>query len=270
VDNEFNIYTKNSQSRALQKWLPGAETPINLFEERFANSPLFYHSMSRSLYFFYTLQQNPGVYKLVDESLTPVIVINSDGQGSDLNKLSNSCTGLYVNSAGDIFILDRVYNRIVKWMVNATSGILVVNTRGSDSNTYSIPSAFVVDEINNVIYVLYTSNYCIVKFTNGSANGVTIFGGGPNRIFSDVVSEYTIPQSVLVDKMGNILVGEVAKITKWTPDIKFNVIVADIKNINSPKIMVFDRLENLYVFDSANNQVVKFIRNATSCAIDSD
>jgi hypothetical protein len=138
----------------LQKWPPGAAKPINLFEGRFPISPLFYHSLSRSLYFFYVIQNNPSVYKLVDDSSTPVNAINVKEQGTGLDKLSNSCTGLYVNSPGDIFVLDNIINRVVKWAVNANSGILVADGTVVGSSRWLYATALYVDEINDVLYVL--------------------------------------------------------------------------------------------------------------------
>lgn len=101
---------------ALQKWPPGAVKPINLFEGRFPNDAIFYHSPSRSLYFFHMTRNNPGVNKLptIDESSTAVNVINASGQGSGLNQLSHFCRGIYVTLSGDIFILDAANSRIVK------------------------------------------------------------------------------------------------------------------------------------------------------------
>jgi len=82
------------------------------------------------------------------------------------------------------------------------------------------------------------------------------------------------PISVFGDKMGNILVGEMFKLTKWTPDIKSSVVVTSKDNqglgataasIYIPQIMTFDKLGNLYVYDKGYGHVVKFIRNSTSC-----
>ncbi len=276
VDNDFNIYTLDYTLKALQKWLPDAKKPINLFEGRFENTPIFYHSLSSSLYLFYVLKENPGVYKLIDESTRPVSAINVNGKGSALNQLGISCAGLYVTSANDIFVVDTNNHRVVKWLMNGTSGILVadLNRQGSDSNQLSYPSGLYVDEMNNILYVVDRSNNRILKYTNESTSGMTAFGGGPHTPFSDVRSEYVQPLSVLVDKMGNILIGEPSRITKWTPDIKSNMIIFPQDKDSSmytgnmnirPTIMTFDKLENLYVYESGTNQVVKFIRNSTSC-----
>jgi hypothetical protein len=277
VDNYFNIYTFDYTSQTLQKWPPGAKEPINLFEGLFQNSPIFYHSASHSLYFFYILKNKPSVYKLVNGSSVPVNAINVNGKGSALNQLSTACTGLYVAAAGDIFIIDTINYRVVKWAVNATSGVLVAggNGGGSGPNQLSSPFALAVDELNNVLYVVDgTNSRRILRYTNESANGVAVLGGGPHTIFSNVPSEYVEPIYVLVDKMGNLLVSEIFKITRWIPNIKSNFTVftqdKDFRltkrdSVLKPSIMTFDKLENLYVYDSGNGQVVKFKRNSTSC-----
>jgi hypothetical protein len=275
VDNDFNVYTVTTDLHTLQKWPPGAAKPINLFEGRFPISPLFYHSLSRSLYFFYVIQNNPSVYKLVDDSSTPVNAINVKGQGVDLDQLGTTCTGLYVNSAGDIFVLDKIFNRVVKWAVNATSGILVADGTVVGSNRWSYVTALYVDEINDALYVLdQNSGNRILKYANGSTNGMVAFGGGPKKFFSDVIAEYMSPLSVLVDKMGNVLVGELSKITKWTSDIQSSVMItgqdkqghSNVEpSISSPNLMIFDKLENLYVFDGGYAQVIRFNRTFTLC-----
>jgi hypothetical protein len=114
----------------------------------------------------------------------------------------------------------------------------------------------------------------ILKYANGSTNGMVAFGGGPKKLFSDVIAEYMSPLSVLVDKMGNVLVGELSKITKWTSDIQSSVMItgqdkqghSNVEpSISSPNLMIFDKLENLYVFDGGYAQVIRFNRTFTLC-----
>lgn len=74
--------------------------------------------------------------------------------------------------------------------------------------------------------------------------------------------------------MGNILVGERSKITKWTPDITFIATIIGEEsrgsgvigmNIGSPLLMTFDKLGNLYVYDSSDERVLRFNVTSTSC-----
>jgi len=278
VDDDLNIYTSQWSMDTLQKWLPGTKTPINLYEGRFQGNAIFYHSFTHSLYFFYVFKNIPGIYKLsvIDDNSIPVNVISTNGKGSGLNQLGDQCAGIYVTSTGDIFVADSNNRRVVKWSANATSGVLVAggNGYGSGPDQFSMISNIFVDEINNVLYVVDSPNQRIQRYKNGSPNGTTVIGGGPKTVLSDVVSEYIQPLSVLVDKMGNVLVGEGSRITKWTPDFQSNLIVlthdkndysAISSNIKVPRILAFDKFENLYVFEETNGQVIKFKKKSTSC-----
>jgi len=159
--------------------------------------------------------------------------------------------------------------------MNDLSGVLVAGGgKWPYSNELGNPTGSFVDEINNVLYVVDQSHSRIQRYTNGSAYGVTVIGGGATTVLSNVISEYINPISVFGDKMGNILVGEMFKLTKWTPDIKSSVVVTSKDNqglgataarIYIPQIMTFDKLGNLYVYDKGYGHVVKFIRNSTSC-----
>jgi hypothetical protein len=213
---------------------------------------------------------------VIDDNSIPVNVISANGKGSGLNQLGDQCAGIYVTSTGDIFVAESNNRRVVKWSANATSGVLVAggNGYGSGPDQFSMISNIFVDEINNVLYVVDSSNQRIQRYKNGSPNGTIVIGGGPKTVLSDVVSEYIQPLSVLVDKMGNVLVGEGSRITKWTPDFQSYLIVltndkndysATPSNIKVPRILAFDKFENLYVFEETFGKVVKFKKNSTSC-----
>lgn len=277
VDNDLNIYTINSNvPYVLQKWSPLAKQPVKLFEGRFKSNAIFYHILSSSLYFFNVSAGNPGVYKLltIDENSIPMNVINANGHGSKLDQLGRTSHGLYVTLLGDIYLLDDENSRVVKWIVNARSGILVAEAKGIWSvtdNYWSLSSLF-VDEINNILYIMDITHQHIIKYTNQSTDGLILFGNGPSKVLASPISEYVIPLSGTVDKMGNILVGEFNRIRKWTPDIKFNVIVIERNDkefighsasLRLPTIMTFDKFDNLYVQDGGQSQMLKFMRNDT-------
>jgi hypothetical protein len=274
VDDDFNIYIRPIEQLGLQKWSPDGSNYTRLFTNKIM-SPIFYHLLSRSLYFFYVSQNIPSIYKVIDGDSLPMNVLNASGVGSGLNQLGSSCQGLYVNSVDDIYVLDDTNCRVVKWTVNASSGILVAGGGGckSDSNQLKSPTILAVDEINSILYIKDGSR--TLKFVNGSTNGVIIFRQFPEATWIDIPSEHVNPFSLLVDKMGNILVGDGGGITKWMPDVKSNVIITPQNKQNLPAdvwgtigtahLMTFDKLENLYVYDGFNSLLLKFSRNHTSC-----
>ncbi len=53
----------------------------------------------------------------------------------------------------------------------------------------------------------------VLKCMNGSKTGMTIIDASPREMFSDKQSEHTTPNWILVDRTGNILIGEQDKIS---------------------------------------------------------
>ena len=269
----MNIYSVHWNLRALQKWPPGATKPINLFEGQFQNDCIFYHSFSRSLYFFYMIQDSPSVYKIstVDDDSIPVNVLNTQGQGTHRNQLGQWCQGLYVTSSGDVLIYDASNNRVVKWMVNATSGIVIM--LNGYNHLFTVGSRFFADEVNNAIYMVNSIPHFAVKYSSEYPYGMIVLGNGSSEISSSM-AEYATPIRGVVDRMGNIIIAEVDKITKWTPDFKSRMIISPHHDTTSnalytPQLIILDKFENLYIYDSINQQVVKFIRNSSTCTNDS-
>jgi DNA-binding beta-propeller fold protein YncE len=272
VDEDFNVYTSDGNRQLLQKWLPDATQPINLLDG-FSFTALFFHSPTRSFYFidmFHNFYR--GVYKLALGSITPMIVVFSNGTGSSLNQLQSNCRGLYVNKLGDIFVLDSDNQRVLKWTVNASSGILVAGGggKGNGSTQLSDPHGLYVDELNSAIYVADTRNNRIQKYIDGSVSGVTVIDLVPANT---VASSMYDPGAIFVDRTGSILVSEFGHITKWTPGAKDSIKVAtgyqgsgdNLKYMMAASAFAFDNLGNLYVLDWTNQRVLKFNSTSSSC-----
>ncbi|CAF1506091.1 unnamed protein product [Didymodactylos carnosus] len=277
VDDDFNVYVADGNHRRLQKWAPGVAQPVNMLEGYFSHTPMFFHSSTRSLYYIdRLLAGSPGVYKLVLGQTTPVRVAFGNGVGSALNQLRHDCRDFYVNSAGDIFVLDTYNQRVLKWVVNASSAILVAGGRGQGNTSTQLSYeayGLYVDTINNAIYVADTGNNRIQKYTTGSVSGVTVIDATYRRNFSVGLPQLYGPKTVFVDRTGSILVGDWQRITKWTPDATSASLVAggkqgsgaNVKSMDNPSAFTFDRQGSLYVLDWINQRVLKFNVASTSC-----
>lgn len=275
VDNDFNIYTINRETWALQKWIRSSNTTISLFSGQLSYTPLFYQLSTDSLYFHYTYKGRPGIYKLVNGSSTPIQVFSASGQGRGLDGLSISCGGLYVNSKGDIFVLDAGYRRLTRWKEHGTSGVRIIGYEdGEDSLQFGSARGLVVDEITNQFYIIIDHLSIILRYSEGDINGTVVFGGGPKQFLSTVLSEYLVPRFFLIDKMGHILVAEGNRITRWTPNLEYQgTVVGDstpgfedsATSIDGVTAMTFDRLGNLYITSFGSDEVTKFHANLPSC-----
>ncbi|CAF4241884.1 unnamed protein product, partial [Adineta steineri] len=125
VDDDSNVYVTNRARQSLEKWSSSNKLIQRYFSGNFGDTALFYHSLSQSLYFCYTWEEDSGIYRLDSNHSKPVNVLNNTMSGIDQYRIESLCDGLYVNSGGDIFVLFRVRSHVVKWTVNNPTGILV-------------------------------------------------------------------------------------------------------------------------------------------------
>ncbi|CAF0900373.1 unnamed protein product [Adineta steineri] len=275
VDDDSNVYVTNRARQSLEKWSSSNKLIQRYFDGNFGDTPLFYHSLSQSVYFCYTWDGYSGIYRLDGDHSKPRNVLNNTMSGIGQYRIESLCDGLYVNSGGDIFVLFRVRSHVVKWTVNNPTGILVADGYGSGltSGVAGVKNALAVDEIDNIIYLIDPIGPRILKFTNSSTTGTVIFDGTTKKeIFSDVQSTSNYGWALIADKTGNIILATTEKISLLTSDGKFNVTILKDHRAREDKTipdslldaMAFDRLGNLYVLD-VSHRVLKFNRTSTTC-----
>jgi sugar lactone lactonase YvrE len=85
-------------------------------------------------------------------------------------------------------VADSNNQRVVKWPVNATEGIVVAggNGNGSETNQLNIPGGIIVDE-RETIYVVDEYNHRVLSISAGTQSGIVIAGGhglgnAPNQL----------------------------------------------------------------------------------------
>ncbi len=273
------MYIISYSQQSLDKWSPQGTLIKRLYAgEFYLPSPLFFHSPSQSLYFCYILKEKVGVFKITNENLLPINVIEQINPVVGMSSRTFNCNGLYVNSAGDIFVLDTLSHILLKWTVNSSSAIVIANGNKTDSVRYpvSFPYDFAIDEPNNIIYLLDIPYKRILKYINGSELGITIVDGLPIKMFVSKMPVDIDPYTIAVDKTGYIVLGEKDRITMWSSDGKFKAIAMTkyIVNQNQSTIIekiyagkiVFDGLGNLYVHSSSFRHIVRFNRTSSTCA----
>ena len=88
----------------------------------------------------------------------------SQGDGPDQLSLPRSVT---VDSSGNVYVADTANHRIVRWLVGATSGTVVVGNRGAGSGSGSdqldTPTDLQFDQNGN-LYVSDSGNNRVQKF----------------------------------------------------------------------------------------------------------
>ena len=274
VDNDFNVYVWNNiNTPGLQKWSSDGKEVVEILPKEISRlDRLFFHFSTQSLYFCGKWNGTEGVFKLINGSSTP-IRINTDKRVDPYVFTSLGCVGLYVNSAGDLYVLSFNSDGVLKWTINGAPGEKVADSLHFDSafNWFVSPNNMAVDEPNNIIYL--STGSIVIKYSNNSLFGKTIIKSTDAApIYPDETAVFFYINSILVDRTGYILISEHNKISMWATDGQFKGVILNkyrsvednFKRTMSPGLMAFDKLGNLYVH-TGDYRIMRFNRTSSTC-----
>ena len=208
-----------------------------------------------------------------------VTVAGGNAYGNAANQLAGPY-GVYVDSAGNLYVSDFYNDRIQKFppgSSSATNGVTVAggNGQGNAANQLYQPDGVYVDGSGNV-YVSDEFNNRIQKFPAGSTsitNGITIAGGNGG---GDSADQLAHPGGIYVDKSGAIYVADfgnnrIQKFPAGSTSMTNGTTVAGGNGYGvtgdqlwSPTGVFLDANSNLYVSDQMNNRIQKFAAGSTS------
>jgi sugar lactone lactonase YvrE len=220
------------------------------------------------LYGLYYNLRNYRIQKWVNGATNGSTVAGNGMPGSGLNQVYD-CSGLIVDTNGNIYLSDATLHRVTKWAPNATTGVLIAGTGTAGSNVTQLnsPKGIWVDS-NLTLFVADYNNHRVMKWTYGASTGVVVAGGqGPGPF----PSQLNLPTAVIVDVYGNLFVLDSfnQRIQQWTVGATFGITVFDgsfnsVLATNSLSMSV-DSTGNLYVANTNGIGVwkVTLISNST-------
>lgn len=179
--------------------------------------------------------------------------------------VGGSCYGLFLDRNNSLYCSINSLHRVVKKSLNDLSNITTtvagIGCIGSTSYMLNYPTGIFVDT-NSDLYVADYGNNRIQMFKSGQLNGSTVAGSGtanltitlngPRGIVLDL-DKYLF----IVDQNNHRIVGSSSNgfrclVGCWGSGPAFN-------QLNSPYSMAFDNIGNLYVSDSNNRRILKFL-----------
>lgn len=194
-DKEGNMFitVEDEYSGGVIIWKKGAtsgETLINV------NSSLYGIALDADETYLYVSHHDEHcVVKYLKNGTFDSVVAGGNGNGSAFDQLNyrrclkhspvserylfiSLARGVTVNKDGSVYVSDSGNHRVVKWIVNATKGIIVAggNNNGSRTDQLTIPNGIIVDE-NETIYVADNENHRVMSIPAGTRNGIIIAGG---------------------------------------------------------------------------------------------
>ncbi len=202
-------------------------------------------------------------------STSGITVAGGNGRGSGANQLYPD--GLFVDSIGNIYVVDVDNARIQKWAPGATGGITVAggNGTGSAPNQLNFPIGLHVDRGGNM-YIADAINDRIQKWAPGATSGITVAGGNGRGSASN---QFNDPDQVAVDVSGNVYVADNYnfRVQKWAPGATSGVTVAGgngsgpaANQLSDVYGFFVDGSENIYFSEAYNNRVSKWAPGSTS------
>ena len=181
----------------------------------------------------------------------------------------NLCYGVYVDANGSVYYSDFVNSRIMKKSNVSTPATVIAgnNGIGFDLDQFNGPMGIHMD-VNNaaILYIADSINNRIQKWIIGDTTGLTVAGGNS---FGSALNQLNNPMAVISDAYGNLYISDTYnhRIMMWSMGASSGTVIAGTSGVagstattlNLPYGIRLDRNYSLYVADSANFRVQKFM-----------
>jgi 6-phosphogluconolactonase (cycloisomerase 2 family) len=193
------------------------------------------------------------------------------GTAGNSSTLLDTPRAIAFDSNPNIFyISDSNNNRVMKYTLNSTVGILVAGGNGAGiSNTQlNNPRGLYFDSTTNSLVIANPGANNVVRWVIGAANW-TLVAGDINGLSGSGSSTFNNPWDVILDLVGNVYVAD-----RYNYRIQFflagqmngstiagvtGVSGSSSIHLDEPLSVALDSQRNLYVSDSQNSRVQKFV-----------
>ncbi|UJR32393.1 hypothetical protein I4U23_019855 [Adineta vaga] len=191
---------------------------------------------------------------------TPVIYVNS------------SCTGLFIDISHVIYCSMQKFHQVISQRLYDNSSILTIvagtGKNGSNSTMLQDPYGIFVDT-NSDLYVADCGNDRIQRFHNGLTNGITVVG---NRSVNITIM-LNCPRGVVLDADKSIFIVDSShhRVVVSGPNGSHCLVGCSMNQGSSanelsiPRTLSFDIYGNMFVADTKNNRIQKFLLIKNSC-----
>ncbi len=203
------------------------------------------------------VQTNTAVW-----SNTSTIVAGNNGQGTATNQFVSYATDVYVDTQGNIYVIDDYQSKVKKFAAGSTTWTLVATgLQITGVGVDDVGNLYTVDDINNWVQ----------KWTPGSLIPTTVAGG--NGLGSAANQLHDPRGNLYIDGAGNIYINDFLnnRIQKWAVGATFGTTVAGgngqgsaANQLNYAKGFFVDAGGNIYVADRGNARISYWAVGATN------
>ncbi|CAF1375035.1 unnamed protein product, partial [Rotaria sordida] len=208
---------------------------------------------------------NNRIQKLITGTLICTTVAGqSDGTSGNTPDKFDRPTGILFDSNDNMYITDRVNNRVQLWNKGASSGTTVAGTGGTSNISLYNPTTCVSGSTSDTMYILDTYNHRIISYPSGTVvAGGNLAGTSNTQLNYPVGFVYdSVSQSFLISNYGtNKIVRWLLSAYNWT-HVAGNVngnTGSDSSSFNQPLGITMDPMGNIYVADVTNHRIQFFL-----------
>ncbi|CAF1353775.1 unnamed protein product [Rotaria sordida] len=202
---------------------------------------------------------------------TGIIIASAGGYGT-LNNQSKNPYGIEYDSASDtLYIADYNNHRVMCYVSGASSGFSVAGNSISGTSTTQLknPVRVYFDSFSNSLIIVNHYAHNVVRWPLGATNW-TLLAGDINGNLGNNATTLNRPTDVTLDPMGNMYVADRENhriqfvMNGQTEGITIVGVTgtngSDSTLLNRPWSVELDSQLNLYVADSNNHRIQKFLR----------
>lgn len=260
VDANDTVYIVSRQFNVVKMWSLGTSTWTRNISDGLNLSSSVFVGNNGDVYVD-NGNFNHHVDKWTFNSTTGIAVMNT----------SNDCFGLFIDANNTLYCSYADENRVVRQFLEkpGTAAVTYVGngTRGSAANMLDYPCGIFIDD-NLTLYVADCGNDRIQIFDREKSNGTTAAGNGSINTIN-----LNCPTGVVLDGHGYLFIVDSLnhRVVASGPH-GFRCIVgctngagAGFNQLNEPRALSFDSFGNIYVVDTNNSRVQKFVLATNAC-----
>ena len=181
------------------------------------------------------------------------------------------CTGLFIDPNSTLYCSQGSFHRVVSTsLINNTNNIILVagnNSSGTLSYMLNNPQGIFVDT-TLTLYVADTNNNRVQRFLSGQKNGTTVAGNASSPPVS-----LNQPTGVILDGNGYLFIADCGNHRVVASSRNgFRCVAgcsgtggAEANQLAYPRSLSFDSYGNIFVTDTNNSRVQKFMLATNSC-----
>ncbi|CAF1044652.1 unnamed protein product [Adineta steineri] len=197
------------------------------------------------------------------------VIAGSNGYGCNMNQFQG-LYGIGVDSSGQSYVTDFFCNQIVRFPSNSNS-----TTFGTLLGSIALAASISINQLTNDTYVVSNNDNAVYKFVGGNGPAVVAAGGNGNGNALNQLSgpvgvyyDYLYTNSLYVADSNN---NRVLKFPSGSTNATYGTVVAGdngagtgANQLNNPRSIIVDSSGTLYIADTYNNRIQRWLQNATS------